>query len=190
MFRRFIGNQKTLDRIPGGEHTHQHDVGQQHGASDAGGPRTPDGRMGFQQAVYAAGPAHTGVADGHGNAAVRGQVAVQLHGRPVHEVGADVRRGAQDVPDNQREDGRQQGLRVRRVSEQGVRDHGQMRSGRQGHRRFDARLRLVGRQSHYVRIAPFEMSVRRQVAQVVQGHERIPEGFRQSRQPAVLSGER
>jgi len=56
--------------------------------------------MGFPQAVRVKGTAHTSVSDSDWNALVRGQVAVQLHGGPVHPVGANVRRGAQDVPDN------------------------------------------------------------------------------------------
>jgi len=56
--------------------------------------------MGFPQAVRVERTAHTSVPDSHRNALVRGQVAVQLHGGPVHPVGANVRRGAQDISDN------------------------------------------------------------------------------------------
>lgn len=145
--------------------------------------------MGFQQTIRVARTAHTRIADTDRDAVVRCPIAVQLHGRPVRPVGADVRRGAQDVPDNQREDGRQQRVRVRRVSEQGVRNHGKVRPGREDHRQRDAGLRLAGRQSHHVRFAALQVSVRGQLAQVVQGHERIPKDFRQSRQSAVLSSQ-
>lgn len=133
--------------------------------------------MGLQQAVHASRTTYTRIADTHRNAPVRGWAAVQLYGGPVHPAGADVRRGSQDVLDNQREDRGEQGIRVRRVLEQGVRDHGQMRFGRQGDGRLDACLRLVGRQSHHLRFTPFQMLVRRQLAEIIQRHERIPKSI-------------
>lgn len=144
--------------------------------------------MGLQQAVHAPRTTHTRVADTHRNALVRSRAAVQLHGGPVHPAGADVRRGAQVVPDNQREDRGEQGIRIRRVFEQRVRNHSQMRFGRQGDRRLDTGLRLVGRQSHHVRFTAFQVLVRRQLAEIIQRHERVPESVCQSCKPAVLSG--
>lgn len=90
----FAGNQKTVDRISRRKHSHKHDIRQQHGASDARRPGTENGRMGFQQAIHAPRTAHTRVSNAHRNATVRSQPAIQLHRRPVHAIGTDVRRGA------------------------------------------------------------------------------------------------